>query len=173
MVEFIPKEQREPWRVRLLFPGAVMLLVFAVAAAVLFPYLQGQEGANVAVFEQELRDTSGLNIREMEKTIEKNSKKLTGLVELAQTRRDVRQAFAALESVTHHLVYFTGTDFRTEEGTFGLSGRTETFRTLREQLEIFRAALDISTVELSDLALPAEGGVSFRVVLTLSPQVFK
>ncbi len=78
--------------------------------------------------------------------------------------------FAMLEQKTHPKVYFTGADFKADEGSLELDGLTVSFSALSEQLEIFSKTAEIEKYTLRQ-AQQSGDLVQFQLALKLGKGV--
>jgi hypothetical protein len=84
----------------------------------------------------------------------------------------VSQVFPFIEKLTHPKVFFTSFEEDSQENKIVLSGITEDFQTLGQQLEIFKTAENIEEVELSEISFDEDGKVSFGFNLVFNPIIF-
>ena len=79
--------------------------------------------------------------------------------------------FAILENLAHPKVQFTSLNLDMKEAKAAISGKTESFQTLDQQLRIFMGDKNIIKAELSDISMGERGGVGFSFTLFLNPSL--
>jgi len=93
--------------------------------------------------------------------------------ELLLNHRDSGKIFNLMESICLPNVQFSNFNFDSDQGTVSLSGKTDNFISLEQQLTVLRQEPLIKKVTLSNMSTVKEGGVSFSLSLIIDPKVFK
>jgi Tfp pilus assembly protein PilN len=90
---------------------------------------------------------------------------------LVEKHKRNSKVFYFIEDVTHRQVFFSkiGLDFQGDN--INLSGETENFQILGEQLIIFKNTEFIRTVRLIDVELTRDGKVTFRFNISIYPKL--
>ena len=83
------------------------------------------------------------------------------------------KTFEFIEKNTHPEVWFSQLDLSPKEGQVNLSGETESFVTLHQQVQIFKADPLLKGLNLIKIAIGKEGRIDFDLSLTLDPGLFK
>jgi uncharacterized protein (DUF2164 family) len=83
-----------------------------------------------------------------------------------------RSLFEFLEQNTLPKVWFSKVDFDFENSVAKLSGKTDNFEFLGQQIMVFEKKEVIKKVQLSDITLLKEGGIGFNIELNFVPTTF-
>ena len=81
--------------------------------------------------------------------------------------------FENFEELAHPKVWFSEISLDLDKGEASLSGKTDSFQHLKQQLSFFRNSPFVKECKLSDLFLAERGGVQFDLVFILKTEVFK
>lgn len=81
--------------------------------------------------------------------------------------------FKFIERKTHPKVWFSQTGINSREGTISLSGETQSFTSLGQQLMILREEKFVKSAALTSVALGKEGKIPFTLLISLDPEIFK
>jgi hypothetical protein len=84
-----------------------------------------------------------------------------------------RNIFDFLEKITHPKVWFSSFSFNLEENKVSLSGQTDTFITLGQQIIILRNQDFIKDIDLSDISIDKDGKVGFNLQVSFNKEIFK
>ncbi|MDD4625261.1 MAG: hypothetical protein WCX23_00095 [Candidatus Paceibacterota bacterium] len=181
-IEVAPqKEERPLWQV-LLFYFSVLLLVLSLA---LFLILKMYF---IPKFDNEIKDMEdqtakqnqsvfeGKTIGSIEEEVKSAEAKIKDFKILYQERMNVTNFFQELEKSVHPKVYFANLSLSLgdeEEMKAVLSGQTESFKSLIQQIEILQRKTNfIKNFNVSNIGMAEEGGVSFELTLNLRPSIF-
>lgn len=116
----------------------------------------------------------------LEEEIEKKEKEL-GLYRekintfgiLLSRHQNTKNIFDFLEKTCLPNVWFSESEFDYLEGVVIVSGHTDNFVTLGQQILILKAEPLLKNVDLSEIFLAEEGGVDFSLQLNFNPQIFE
>jgi amino acid permease len=81
--------------------------------------------------------------------------------------------FDFFEKVSHPKVWFNRFDLISEQEVVNLSGQTDSFETLAQQILIFEKEEIIRDINLPKVSISKEGKISFDLRLTFDPEIFK
>lgn len=101
------------------------------------------------------------------------SKKAKYFLEVLQAHQLSSQFFEFLKASCHLRVRFTGLDLSLENYRAALSGETESFQTLAEQLISLKENKNIQDLEVSGISLNPEGKVIFQLSFSFLETVLK
>ena len=80
--------------------------------------------------------------------------------------------FYLIEGVTHPQVFFSEISLDSNANNVRLSGETENFRILGEQLIIFKNTEFIGNLKLGEISTTEEGKISFQFNISINPRLF-
>lgn len=174
LVKIIPKPKpKVPGWVSSLLWVALVLLVFIM---ILFFSFQGE----VSSLEERKEDIRGqiseaeAQAREVgEQEIIILAEKIKHFFRLLGEHKFTSQFFEFLRVVCHPRVQFSSLDLYIEDYRIALSGKTESFQTLGEQLLSLQTNENIQELKVSNISLDQEGRVLFRLNLFLTETVLK
>jgi len=110
---------------------------------------------------------------ELEEKIASLSKKMSDFPELLENHKITSNLFNFLKAICHPKVQFTFLRFDTKECQISLSGKTESFHTLGEQILILQGEKDIKGLQISNISLGEEGKVNFGLTFTFSKELIE
>lgn len=112
--------------------------------------------------------------KRMEEELQKAEWQIHDFKILWENSPKVSQLFPYLESIVHPRVYFTNFSLNVAENKINLVVRADTFQSLIQQIQILENKPDfIEKFEVSNISAAEKGGVSFNLVLTVKPSIFK
>lgn len=174
LVKIIPKPKPEiPGWVNSLFWVALVLLVSTI---ILFLFFQGKasslEGQRDSIKNQisEVETQAG-EIGEQDIIV--LAEKVKYFFGLLGEHKFSSQFFDFLRVACHPYVQFSSLDLSTKDYKIRLSGKTESFQTLGEQLLSLKENENIQDLKVSNISLDQEGRVTFQLTFTLAETVFK
>lgn len=80
--------------------------------------------------------------------------------------------FKILENNSLPMVWFSGFEFNAEEGQAFLSGYTDSFETLEQQVSVLKKEPLLTGITLSNVSMAEEGGINFSLQLSFKEEVF-
>ncbi len=81
--------------------------------------------------------------------------------------------FEFLERICLPNVWFSTFNFTFEKGELAISGETDSFATIEQQVLILKQEPLIRDLNLSGFSMSEEGGINFTLLLTFDSQIFK
>ncbi len=124
--------------------------------------VENKEKALVATSsEKELEDNLGLAERKINK-----------FADLLLNHRNPLNVFTFLESLCLPNVQFSNFDLDSGKNTVSISGKTDNFITLEQQIEVFKKESLVEKIELSDISMGGEEGVNFAFLFTFNLKIF-
>jgi hypothetical protein len=108
----------------------------------------------------------------LEKNITNYGDKIDTFSVLISNHKLGSQFFSFLKRITHPNVFYQGIDLDIKNNKVTLSGQTESFRTLGQQMSVLGNEEMVSDAQLSDININKEGRIEFSVVISLNPKVF-
>ncbi len=109
----------------------------------------------------------------MEKQVGEISAKLEKFSLAFSSRRISSNFFDFLRNFCHPNVSFSGLLLNIETGSVSLSGQTNAYKDLSEQIIVLNDLKNISNLLISNILLNKEGNIAFSVSFILDPTLFK
>lgn len=173
-IEIIPKKETERTLLKnILFYLAIALLVVEILGFSLLVFYQKKLEEEKGQLDTALEEKQTAEIKALERKVLKSKEKIDDFASLFNSHKKSSQFFKFLGDVTHPKVFFSGITFNVGEGKADLSGKTESFPTLGQQISILRQQKLISNINLSGISLGEEGEVDFSLNFSISPQMLK
>ncbi len=174
MVEIIPKrEERTPPAVNILFIASLLLAAAVAGGFFILKSLQEQKRVSIQKLEQQLLADPSPEQKQLEDDVLGFKQKLGDFKVLADGRRTPLPLFSFLETSVHPAVIFTGLAVNLEKNEILLSGETDTFKHLDEQILLLRNKSEIKDLHLTKIELGDRGGVKFSVDLSFPVEFTK
>lgn len=112
-------------------------------------------------------------ITALEKEVFNDQKKIKAFPPLLSEHVFSTKFFQFLEEKVHPKVFFSQINLNSKEVKVSLSGQTDNFLTLGQQLLIFEKEPLVESLNLSQISLSKEGKVNFVSDLKLNKEIFK
>lgn len=174
MIEIIPKPaQKFPTLPNILFYFSLVLLLISICSFFILDYYQKQASQNLKDLETVINKGRTPEEVSLEKEILGYQKKIDVFSSLISSHKNISNLFPVLEKNTHPKAEFNQFSFNSENFKVVLSGRTESFQTLAQQILIFKGENLIKDFNLAGLSIEKEGGVGFNFNFFLNPEIFK
>ena len=172
-IEITPKQKiKVPiWVIVIGVPCVILVLVFLAGYFYLYRSV-GQMSKEI----EEKNLTSfplGKAIKEKEQEIFPIRQKIDDFNELLSGHKKPLKVFEFLERTCLPNVLFSTFDFTFEKGELSVSGETDSFITIEQQVLILRQEPLVKNLNLSGLSIGEEGGISFTLLFTFDPRIFK
>jgi len=174
VIQIIPKQpQKKSLSLAniLLYLSLVLLLIVSASYFILNNFQQKTE-KDIQLLDENLAAADASPEAALAKEVLNYQQKINDFSSLLASHKYNSQVFPLIESLTHPKVAFSSFSLDTEKQTIALSGVTDSFQTLDQQLTIFKNEKLIKKVELSNISFGEGGKVSFDFKLILDPQVF-
>lgn len=81
--------------------------------------------------------------------------------------------FDFLKNNCHPNVSFSSLNLDPNSGKASLSGQTNSYKSLSEQIVVLKGIKEVSVLEVSDIALDKEGKITFKLSFIINPSFFK
>jgi hypothetical protein len=171
-IQIIPKsEEKQPFWLNFLFYFSLLLVVLAVSSYFLLGHLKNKAEKRYDDLVLQLSQTATGEEKSLEKQIFETKKKVDNFSLLLNNHKYASQAFPLIEKLTHPDVFFSSFQMNVSTGEVMLTGVTENFQTLAQQIAALKGEKDISSLELSGLS-SENGKISFTLNFILSQEVF-
>ncbi len=171
--QIIPKQQERSSSLAniLLYFSLVLVLVILAGYFILNNFQQRAE-KDIQLLDKNLAAASASPEAALEKEILNYQKKINDFSSLLASHTYSSQIFPLIESITHPKVAFSNFSLEASKASVTLSGITDSFQTLDQQLAIFKKEKLVKEVKISDIAFEKDGKISFSFGLVMDPQIF-
>jgi hypothetical protein len=179
-IEIIPKPLSTPQeKGNILFIISLVVLI-SVASCYFYLFLDSQKKSEELTAKQQKLDQlkNSENFIEKEKEILVFKDKIDNFSEIFKDRNSIMGFFDFLEKNTHIKVMWKSSGFsKTGERNIksyklGLSGSTNSFITLAQQIIVLKSRPEVFSMKLSSLARETNGDVSFGIEIVFNPDLF-
>jgi hypothetical protein len=174
LVKIIPKPKPEiPSSLKFLFWFSLVLLI---ALGGVFFYFQKQISAlneKKNTLENQMTTVGTPTQKALEKEIFNTAEKIKDFSKISKEHKIVSKFFEFLESYCHPKVQFTSLNLDTKNYIANLTGNTENFQTLGEQILIFKGNENVKGLKISNVSLGEDGKVKFNLTFNFSPTLIE
>ncbi len=173
VIQIIPKQQERSLSLAniLLYFSLILLITVAASYFILNNFWQKTE-KDIESLDKELAAADASPEAALEKVVLNYQKKINDFASLLASRKYSSQIFPLIESITHPKVAFSDFSLEISRGGITLSGITDSFQTLDQQLVIFKNEKLIKEANLSSISFKSDGRVSFNFDLVFDPKIF-
>jgi len=173
VIEIIPKKVAKvsTWQNYLLYFSIVLLLFSIMGYFGLRHFVQKSE-QKLKDLTAEIEKTKSPERNVLKEGLESLSAKIDDFAPLLLNHQKSSNFFNFLEENTHPKVFFTKLNLDTKGNLVELSGQTDDFLTLGQQLLIFRKSEFVQNLKLSKVDISKEGKVEFTFNFALNPKLF-
>jgi len=172
-IQIIPKEAAKLplWQNILFYLSIALLLAFISGYSFLIYQTKKLDLALKDLETTLAKETTPQQIS-LEKEILDYKKKIEDFAPLITAHRLSSKFFGFFEKITHPKVFFSDLKIDIMGNKAGLSGQTESFQTLGQQILIFQKEELIKNVQLSKVQIGKEGKIEFSLEIFLDPKLF-
>ncbi len=174
MVEIIPKQiERAPsWQKALLYVSMILLAVVILACSI-SAYSYKKSLATLSLLEETIASEKTTEKVLLEKDVVGWEKKINDFSVLGDNHYFVSKFFTLIEENCHPRVWFSKLNLDALSNSFSVSGYTDNFASLGQQLIIFKNNPIFKNVTLNQVSINKNGQVEFGLNIILDPKVFK
>lgn len=174
MVEIIPKPAKETDRLQKILIYLLIFLIIVLIGTYFLLYNLEKE-SKVYVDELEKRLEQGRTAERI--TLEEENlnykKKIEAITPFLEVHVLSSKFFEFLEKKVHPRVFFSKINLSIQEEKAILSGQTDSFSTLQQQLSILNEESIIENLALTSTTLNKEGGIDFNLDIFLNKEIFE
>jgi len=172
-IEITPKQELKVPIIQIIFLGICAVLLIAFFASY-FYFDRSIKQISQKIQEKNLAAVPLDNaIKEKENELLPAKQKIDDFGKLLSEHKKPLNIFAFLERICLPNVWFSNFNFSFGEGGLTVSGETDSFITLEQQILIFKKEPLVKNVTLSGISIGEEGGADFSFLITFDPQIFK
>ena len=174
MVKIIPKPVTKlpSWQNIIFYFSFGFILLVILSYFVLDIYLDKAE-AKLEDLEKEWEETKTEEQIALEDELSAYEKKIESFSTLINQHVFSSRVFEFIEENTHPEVWFSDLTLDPIKKEVDLSGDTENFVTLHQQVQILKANPSVKNLNLSQIAIGKEGRIDFSFNLILDPGLLK
>ena len=169
----ITKKQKFNIKIIEIIAGGFSLLLLLAIVGVYF-YLDSNT-KKIAGKVEEIQKS--LEVTPSEQSLEDNVSLIKNRIEifsnLISKHKNAKNIFALIENDCLPMVQFTSFNFDMNQKSVSLSGITDGFIPLEQQLNVLRKEPLIKKVNLSNMSMESGGTVNFSVSFVVDPKIFK
>jgi hypothetical protein len=172
-MEIIPKPKRKIPSLEIIFLY-LSILIFAFTLLVFF-YFWSQEKSKkreISQIEEKILALKTPEINQKERKVSYYQEKISHFSDLIKDYVFYSKIFPYLEQKTHKQTYFSKMDLDFENSTISLSGESQSFPALAQQLEILKGDPSLK-VQLKEVSLGKEGKVNFKIEINFDKSILK
>lgn len=173
MIEIIPKPTAKiPLWLNILFYFSIVLLMAVIFSFFALNHFIKESTDTLSNLETALDKERTPSKIALEKEIFRYQKKIDDLAFLLEEHLISSQVFEFLERVIHPRVLFSSFDFSPRDPRVKISGVTESFQTLGQQIFILKGNPLVKDLNLSGVSIRKEGEIIFTLDFLLDSQIF-
>jgi len=173
-VEIVPKPKAKPKKiVSFLFYLSLVVLILTVGIYFSLYSLEKKEAQKLERLEGRLAQQETKEMKDLRKNLKKDEEKINDFSILLDSYRCGTDFFEFLEGITHPKVMWLNANLNLVEFKLTITGKTDGFNTLTQQLLVLEKNSKIKDLKLSSLSLVGGEEVSFGLELSLSPELFE
>lgn len=174
MMEIIPKETpRLPEWLNVLFYVLVFLFIASIVSIFILNSSLSSSLEDLSYLEIALAQKKSPENVALEKEVLLYRDKVLEFSNLAEQHLEVSKVFGAIEGFCHPKVWFPSFSLDSKKGQLSLSGKTDDFSTLGQQILILKGEESITGYFLKEAAIDNEGRIDFTLLINLSPEILK
>ena len=173
-IEIIPKPiEKIPSARKKLFYFSIFLFLGLLLGYFILTSLEKKsentrDNLKEALLKRKTPETSSL-----EEEILNDEKKIKDFSPLLGKHFITSRIFEFFERSTHPRVFFSGINLNSLKSIAKLSGQTDSFLTLGQQLAIFEKEPLVEKVDISQVSITKEGKIEFFLNFSFNPKIFK
>jgi hypothetical protein len=175
MVEIIPRPKPKiPFWQNILLWLAIALFIASILSYFISDSSQKKASQNLQDLEALLaKEKTVKEITSLEKEIFGCQKKIEDFFKILNSHQLSSNLFKFIESQTHPKVRWLSFNLKTQTLTVSLSGQTQNFQTLNQQISILKKEGLINEINLSNIKLGEGGEISFDLNFSFDQKILK
>ena len=173
MVEIIPKpiEKIPPWQKKLFYFSIFLFIALLISYFILVS-LEKKSGNILSSLEETLLKERTPEMSSLEKEILNEQKKIEDVSPFLEKHLFPSKVFEFFERNTLPRVFFSEINLNSLNSIAGLSGQTDSFLTLVQQLAIFEKEPLIEKVNINQVSITKGGKIEFSLNFSFNPKIF-
>jgi len=172
-IEIIPKEAKKfPLWQNILFYFSLVLFLSCLSGLLILNFLEKKSQLTLDNLKETLEKGMTTEKKALEKEILTYQKKIDDFSILLADYRVSSRFFDFLEKIIHPKVFFSELNLSSKEGKVSLTGQTESFETLGQQILIFQKEEKLRGLKLAEIKIGKEGKIDFSLEISFDPKIF-
>ncbi len=174
MTGIIPRRvQTIPTWHKALFYFLIFLLIVLAIIYFTLNHLQGEAQVYFDGIEKELSEMETPATLALETEVFSYKKRIDDFAPFLEKHVFSSRIFEFLENETHPKVFFLRTSLDLKSSVVSLSGITDNFLSLGQQLSIFKKQEMVESLGLSNISLSKRGGIEFDINISFNKKLFE
>jgi len=173
-MEIIPKKiiQIPKWLNYLFYFSFIILFLIIIGIFIINNYINNFQTAlkELESFLVQIRTPENIAL---ESEIRDYERKIKDFTPLLKEHLETSNIFNFLQKDCHPKVWFQQFSLDSRQNKVNVSGKTQNFETLGQQILIFKDDKFVEDVKLEKVSLGKEGKIDFSLSISLNPQIFK
>ena len=158
--------------VTILFYFSLALFLVAGASYFVLDYFVANSSDELAAVETDIRQASSEEEEAQEKEVLKKQELIKNFSKLLAEHRFVSSFFTDLELWCHPRVWFSQIGLSVNDSSVSLSGQTDNFQTLGQQMIVLKNNQLVKNIDLSNISMGTESRINFNLNIVFNPQIF-
>jgi len=174
MVEIIPKPERKipGWQKALLY-FSVLFLILTVFGYLVVASFERNSERELENLTRQIAEGKSEEIVLLEEQVLSYKKEIDKVAPFFKQHTLSSQIFDFVEKNTHPKTFFFEFSLKSDVSTALLSGLTDSFLSLGQQIVMLDEAPQVESVEMADVFLVPTGGIEFQLEVILKDSLFK
>ena len=174
MVEIIPKptEKSSVWQ-DILFYFSIGIFLAAIVSFFILNNSQGKLENSLRKLDESLAQKMTVEEINLEKEIKTTEKQIRDFAQILNSHLFPSKVFDVFQKIVHPKAWFSRLSFDTAKSEAVISGETESFVTLQQQIFILQKEPLIKSFTLNYFSAGKEGKVDFTFNISLAPELFR
>ena len=174
MVQIIPKPPKPTSLLKEIFSYLAIIFFVSLLLLYLVFYLQGRALKKKAqALSSGLKDIQSPATADLRGKVLKDKAFLAAYSDLLKKHIFSSNVFRELEKITHPAVYFSSINLNTDKLELSLTGKTDGFAVVSQEIGLFRNSPLVKSVSLSGISIAKGGGVEFKLEVNLKNNAFQ
>jgi hypothetical protein len=171
MVEIIPKPiEKVPSYPKKLFYFFIFLFFSLLISYFILTSLQQKSEALLSNLTETISRGKTSEIISLEKENLNYQRKIQDFLPLLENHKFPSRFFEFFETNTHPRVFFSQINLNSQDSLANLTGQTDSFSTLGQQLLIFEERPEVATPNLTRVSIGKDGKIEFTLNLSFNPK---
>lgn len=172
-IEIIPKKEKriKKWE-ELLSLVCILILIASLISIPVLILVEKKAQERIQNLKEKIELAKSEEIRKMEEEISKYQTKITNFHNLIANHYFPSKIFPVLEENTHPKVFFSKFDFSSKNFKVLLSGTTENFVSLAQQISVLEES-KIGKIELTKVSIDEKGKINFDLEISIREEILK
>lgn len=173
MVELIPKASQQKNHWNLIFYFSLFLAISAFVAFFVMNSLLNSSLKDLSDLQEKLGQIRTSEKNSLEKEVLSYQRKINDFSLLSEKHMANSRIFSLVQQFCHPKVWFSNFSFDSKNNQISLSGLTDSFESLGQQIMILEGKSYVKDLKLESMSIGSKKEIAFSLVFTTNPQIFK